>query len=55
MTAITERMTGFEELIRAGAVREGDHAMTSAEIAILSVLIAVVVVSVWLGFLHREF
>ena len=55
VTAITERMTGFEELIRAGAVREGDRAMTSAEIAILSVLIAVVVVSVWLGFLHREF
>jgi hypothetical protein len=55
VTAITERMTGFEELIRAGAVREGGHAMTSAEIAILSVLIAVVVVSVWLGFLHREF
>ena len=48
-------MTGFEELIRAGALREEDHAMTSAEIAILSVLIAVVVVSVWLGFLHREF
>ena len=33
--------------------REGD-AMTIAEIAILSVLIAVVVVSVWLGFLERE-
>jgi hypothetical protein len=33
----------------------GDHAMTIAEIAILSVLIAVVVVSVWLGFLKREF
>ena len=31
------------------------HAMTSSEIAILSVLIAAVVVSVWLGFLHREF
>jgi len=29
--------------------------MTIAEIAILSVLIATVVVSVWLGFLHREF
>jgi hypothetical protein len=29
--------------------------MTIAEIAILSVLIAVVVVSVWLGFLRREF
>ena len=29
--------------------------MTIAEIAILSVLIAVVVVSVWLGFRHREF
>jgi len=29
--------------------------MTTAEIAILSVLIAAVVVSVWLGFLEREF
>jgi hypothetical protein len=29
--------------------------MTIAEIAILSVLIGSVVVSVWLGFLHREF
>jgi hypothetical protein len=29
--------------------------MTIAQIAILSVLIAVVVVSVWLGFLEREF
>jgi hypothetical protein len=29
--------------------------MTIAEIAILSVLIAAVVVSVWLGFLRREF
>jgi hypothetical protein len=29
--------------------------MTIAEIAILSVLIAAVVVSVWLGFLEREF
>jgi hypothetical protein len=29
--------------------------MTIEEIAILSVLIAVVVVSVWLGFLRREF
>jgi len=28
--------------------------MTIEEIAILSVLIAVVVASVWLGFLHRE-
>ena len=28
--------------------------MTIEEIAILSVLIAVVVVSVWLGFRHRE-
>jgi Flp pilus assembly pilin Flp len=28
--------------------------MTIVEIAILSVLIAVVVVSVWLGFLERE-
>jgi hypothetical protein len=36
------------------SVREGD-AMTIAEIAILIVLIAVVVVSVWLGFLNREF
>jgi hypothetical protein len=46
---------GFEEFVRAGAVREGGHAVTNAEIAILSVLIAVVAVSVWLGFLHREF
>ena len=37
------------------SVREGDHAMTIAEIAVLSVLIGSVVVSVWLGFLHREF
>ena len=29
--------------------------MTIAEIAILNVMIAVVVVSVWLGFRHREF
>jgi hypothetical protein len=29
--------------------------MTIAEIAVLSGLIAAVVVSVWLGFLHREF
>jgi hypothetical protein len=29
--------------------------MTGAEIAVLSVLIVVVVVSVSLGFLHREF
>jgi hypothetical protein len=29
--------------------------MTDAEIAILSVLIGAVVVSLWLGFLHREF
>ena len=29
--------------------------MTTAEIAVLSVLIDTVVVSVWLGFLHREF
>jgi hypothetical protein len=29
--------------------------MTIPEIAILSVLIAAVAVSVWLGFLHREF
>jgi hypothetical protein len=34
--------------------RQGD-AMTGAEIAILSVLIVVVVVSLWLGFLNREF
>jgi hypothetical protein len=33
----------------------GDFAMTIPEIAILSVLIAAVVVSVWLGFLHRKF
>ena len=37
-----------------GSIVEGD-AMTIAEIAKLSVLIACVVVSVWLGFLHREF
>jgi hypothetical protein len=35
-------------------VRVGTR-MTIEEIAILSVLIAVVVVSVWLGFLRREF
>jgi hypothetical protein len=29
--------------------------MTIAEIAVLGVLIAGVVLSVWLGFLHREF
>jgi hypothetical protein len=29
--------------------------MTIAEIAVLGVLIASVVLSVWLGFLHREF
>jgi hypothetical protein len=29
--------------------------MTIAEIAVLSVLIAAVVVRLWLGFLHREF
>ena len=44
----------FEELMRV-PFREGGHAMTGAEIAILSVLIGAVVVSVWLGFLHREF
>ena len=44
----------FEELTRV-PFREGGHAMTTAEIAILSVLIGAVVVSVWLGFLHREF
>jgi hypothetical protein len=36
------------------AIREGD-AMTIEEIAILIVLIVVVVVSVWLGFLNREY
>jgi hypothetical protein len=29
--------------------------MTIAEIAVLGILIASVVLSVWLGFLHREF
>jgi hypothetical protein len=29
--------------------------MTIAEIAVLSVLIGAVAVSVWLGFLHREY
>jgi hypothetical protein len=38
----------FEELTPV-PFREGGHAMTGAEIAILSVLIAAVVVSVWLG------
>jgi hypothetical protein len=38
-----------------GLAAQGDRAMTNAEIAILSVLIATVAVSVWLGFLHREF
>ena len=36
-------------------IDRGDHTMTIAEIAILSVLIGAVVVSLWLGFLEREF
>jgi hypothetical protein len=36
-------------------IDRGDHTMSIAEIAILSVLIGSVVVSVWLGFLRREF
>ena len=39
---------------RSTLVRVGTR-MTIAEIAILNVMIAVVVVSVWLGFRHREF
>jgi hypothetical protein len=33
----------------------GDHAMDVSEYAILSVLIAVVVASIWLGFRGHEF
>ena len=37
------------------SVYEGDHAMTTEEVAVLGVLIAVVVVIVWLGFSKQEF
>ena len=37
-----------------GAWSEGDYGMTTAEYAVLSILIAVVGVSLWLGFLGRQ-